>query len=190
MSTTGIKNGRMSSTRSGLSAAEYRSAIDGVPGAALAPVGTVLPFAGPTAPAGWILCDGSAISRTTYAALFSAIGIAWGHGNTTTTFNIPDLRGYVMRGRDGGAARDPDRSSRTACNTGGNTGDNVGSVQDENYKSHNHGQAGSWDAQSMSAYSSGIYRAAWSSSAGGNFTNDGGNETRMKNANVNFIIKY
>lgn len=94
------------------------------------PSGTILPFGGVTAPAGWLLCDGSAISRTTYANLYSAIGVVWGSGDGSSTFHLPDLRGRFIRGRDGGAARDPDRTARTAANTGGNTGDNVGSVQD------------------------------------------------------------
>ncbi len=44
-----------------------------------------------TLPTGWLLCDGSAVSRTAYAALFSAIGTTWGAGDGSTTFNVPDL---------------------------------------------------------------------------------------------------
>jgi microcystin-dependent protein len=94
------------------------------------PSGTILPFGGVTAPAGWLLCDGSAVSRTVYANLYSAIGSVWGTGDGSSTFHLPDLRGRFIRGRDGGVARDPDRTTRTAANSGGNTGDNVGSVQD------------------------------------------------------------
>jgi hypothetical protein len=54
-----------------------------------------------TIPAGWLLCDGSAVSRATYAALFAVIGITWGAGNTTTTFNLPDLRAKYPAGADG-----------------------------------------------------------------------------------------
>ena len=50
-------------------------------------------FAGSAAPAGFLLCDGSAVSRTTYADLYNAIGTAWGAGDGSTTFNVPDLRG-------------------------------------------------------------------------------------------------
>ena len=95
------------------------------------PAGTILPFGGASAPSGWLLCDGSAVSRTTYAALFANISTAWGYGDNSTTFNLPDMRGRFPRGRDAGIARDPDRASRTAANTGGNTGDAVGSVQVE-----------------------------------------------------------
>jgi microcystin-dependent protein len=72
----------------------------------LVPPGTVLPFAGATAPEGFLLCDGSAVSRTDYADLFAAIGTTHGAGNGSTTFNLPDLRGRVAAGKDnmGGTA--------------------------------------------------------------------------------------
>lgn len=72
----------------------------------VAPPGVVLPYAGTTAPSGWLLCYGQAISRATYAALFSAIGTTYGGGDGSTTFNVPDLRGRVAGGKDdmGGAA--------------------------------------------------------------------------------------
>lgn len=64
------------------------------------PVGAVVPFAGAASPSGWLLCGGQAVSRTTYAALFTAIGVAYGAGDGSTTFNLPDLRGRVVGGRD------------------------------------------------------------------------------------------
>jgi hypothetical protein len=94
------------------------------------PSGVMMPFAGATSPSGWLLCDGSSISQTVYAALYAAIATAWGNPGGGS-FNLPDLRGRFMRGRDGGIARDPDRATRTACAAGGNTGDAVGSVQAE-----------------------------------------------------------
>jgi microcystin-dependent protein len=71
-----------------------------------APAGVVLPFAGSSAPAGWLLCYGQAISRTTYAALFAALGTAYGVGDGSTTFDLPDMRGRVAGGKDdmGGSA--------------------------------------------------------------------------------------
>jgi microcystin-dependent protein len=72
----------------------------------LAPAGVVLPFAGSTAPTGWLLCFGQAVSRTTYAALFTALGTAYGVGDGSTTFALPDLRGRIPGGKDnmGGSA--------------------------------------------------------------------------------------
>jgi microcystin-dependent protein len=107
--------------------------------ATIGPVGAVLPFAGSSAPAGYLLCDGSAVSRTTYANLFTAIGTTHGEGDGSTTFNIPDYRGRFLRGVDGATSRDPDAASRTAMNTGGNTGDNVGSLQGYDGGNHTHG---------------------------------------------------
>lgn len=83
--------------------------------AAIVPSGTVMHFAGPTAPAGWTECDGSAVSRTTFATLFAAIGTTWGSGDGSTTFNVPDLRRRTMVGRGGSA-------SGTLSNTLGSTG--------------------------------------------------------------------
>lgn len=62
------------------------------------PTGSVQMFAGLTAPSGWLLCDASAISRSTYGALFSVIGTSYGVGNGTSTFNLPDMRGRVPVG--------------------------------------------------------------------------------------------
>lgn len=66
------------------------------------PVGGVMPYAGSSAPAGgkWMLADGSAISRTSYATLFAAIGTTYGAGDTVTTFNLPNLKGRVVVGLD------------------------------------------------------------------------------------------
>jgi microcystin-dependent protein len=65
---------------------------EGVAGG-LVPIGTVLPYATSTAPTGWLAADGSAVSRTTYANLFTVVGITYGTGDGVTTFNLPDLRG-------------------------------------------------------------------------------------------------
>jgi microcystin-dependent protein len=63
------------------------------------PTGTIQPFGGTTAPStDWLICDGSAVSRSFYAALFAVIGTAFGGGDGSTTFNLPDLRGRVPAG--------------------------------------------------------------------------------------------
>jgi microcystin-dependent protein len=64
----------------------------------LAPTGTVLPFAGASAPTGWLLCDGSAISRSTYANLFTVLSTTYGSGDGSTTFNVPNAQGVFLRG--------------------------------------------------------------------------------------------
>lgn len=75
-------------------------------GDTLMPTGSVLDYAGASAPTGWLLCYGQAISRSTYAALYAIIGTTYGTGDGSTTFNLPDCRGRAAAGRDdmGGSA--------------------------------------------------------------------------------------
>lgn len=68
-------------------------------GGGTVPAGALTMFGGAAAPAGWLLCDGSAVSRTTYADLFTAIGTAYGSGDGATTFNVPDMRGRTPVGK-------------------------------------------------------------------------------------------
>lgn len=85
------------------------------------PAGSMMPYAGATAPAGWLLCYGQTVSRTSYAALFTAIGTTYGSGDGSTTFNLPDCRGRVLAGKDdmGGSA-----ASRLTNSGTGNPGIN------------------------------------------------------------------
>lgn len=62
------------------------------------PAGLVLDYAGTSAPTGWLVCNGQAISRSTYSNLFTAIGTSFGVGDGSTTFNLPDLRGRTTIG--------------------------------------------------------------------------------------------
>lgn len=79
------------------------------------PSGTLIDFAGTVEPSGWLLCDGRAVSRTTYASLFASISTAFGSGDGSTTFNLPDFRGRFARYNDnmgtaqGAASRDTGR---------------------------------------------------------------------------------
>ena len=79
------------------------------------PTGSVQMYAAATAPLGYLLCNGSAVSRATYAALFAVIGTTYGVGDGTTTFNLPDLRGRAAIGAGAGAGLTP----RTLAATGG-----------------------------------------------------------------------
>jgi len=89
----------------------------------IVPSGALMPYAGTSAPTGFLLCDGSAVSRTTYATLFSAISTTYGSGDGSSTFNLPDLRGRVVAGQDdmGGAS-----ANRLTDQTGGLNGDTLG----------------------------------------------------------------
>lgn len=168
--------------------------------------GSILPWPTATAPAGWLICDGSAISRTTYAELFSVLGTIYGTGDGSTTFNIPDYRGYSHRGLDTTATVDPDVASRT--NRGdGTTGANVGTKQADQTKSHTHANtltdpghthpltASLANSLAQSGPSAFYGAAITSGNTGSNTTgititnaSSGGNETRGKNVAVNYII--
>jgi len=74
------------------------------------PTGSVHLMATTTAPSGYLKCDGSAVSRTTYSALFTIIGTTWGAGDGSSTFELPDLRGEFVRGWDDGKGTDSGRS--------------------------------------------------------------------------------
>lgn len=86
-------------------------------------IGAVCFFAMSSAPSGWLKANGAAISRSTYAALFAAIGTTFGVGDGATTFNIPDLRGEFIRGWDDGKGTDSGRvfgsAQGQAVNTAG-----------------------------------------------------------------------
>jgi microcystin-dependent protein len=89
------------------------------------PVGGIIEFGGTTAPTGWLLCYGQAVSRTTYSALFAVLGTAHGAGDGSTTFNVPDHRGRVVAGLDnmGGSS-----ANRLTNQTGGLNGDTLGAT--------------------------------------------------------------
>src|ERR1051326_3150408 len=92
------------------------------------PLGTVIAYSGNFVPNltkweedhGWLLCDGRMLDRTEqnqkYQPLFDAIGSSWG-GDGANKFNLPDLQGYFLRGVDGNAGRDPDRTTRDRKST-------------------------------------------------------------------------
>jgi hypothetical protein len=151
-----------------------------------APVGAEVFWPTETPPTGWLEENGAAISRTTYAALFAAIGVMYGSGNGGTTFNLPDARGRFPRVWDHAAAVDPDRAART--NRGdGTTGDHVGTNQVDAFKSHVHYVNGTGGHDEMYG---GSGFAGDGNIAGANTNAAGGSETRPINTNRMLIIKY
>jgi len=169
------------------------TAVAGVPSATdQTPVGTIIWTARSTAPTGYLKANGSAISRTTYSGLFSAIGTTYGAGDGSTTFNLPDLRGEFIRGWDDGRGVDSGRA--------------LGSTQAQSYQSHNHGvndpghnhsftavldvvvdgaQNGSNDREAKSPTTG----TTTSSATGITIQNSGGNETRPRNIALLACIK-
>lgn len=92
-------------------------------------VGEIIMWSQNAAPSYALHCDGTAVSRTTYAELFAIIGTDYGTGDGSTTFNLPDMEGEFVRGYDAAAGVDPNAGTRTANAPGGLTGDNVGTKQ-------------------------------------------------------------
>lgn len=141
--------------------------------------GAMMPYAGITVPpgSGWLLCYGQAISRTAYAALFAAIGTTYGNGDGVSTFNIPDLCGRVVAGKDnmGGVSNNRLTSpldGDVLGATGGNEGTSLTAANLPphyhdvflNDPGHNHGWgkngdvlSGAFGAGSPTAYTSGGY---------------------------------
>jgi microcystin-dependent protein len=161
-------------------------------GDAVAPTGAVVAFAGNMPPDGWLLCDGTAISRTTYADLFTVIGTAWGEGDAATTFNVPDMRGRFLRGTDHAAGRDPDAGGRIASASGGNIGDRVGTLEGDQFRAHSHSYAGAFTVDGgvvtghiQGGSSTGF--TVWGNP--GTTSGAGGSESRPLNVGVNYIIK-
>lgn len=153
--------------------------------AKLVPSGTVVAYGGTSAPTGWLMCDGSAYNRVSYSSLYTVINVFHGNGDGTTTFNVPDYRGRFLRGVDGTAGIDPDKGTRPAMATGGNSGNAVGSIQNDELKSHQH----TYDESTNDGSTSRVAKTG-GAAQGSPFTAlAGGNETRPKNAYVNYIIK-
>jgi len=142
------------------------------------PSGAVMPFAMATVPSGWLECNGAAISRTVYTTLFAAIGVTYGAGNGTTTFNLPDLRGMFVRGWDHGRAVDGARA--------------IASYQEDEFKSHTHTLKGNDRGNN---YPQKTAPGLWNDDAEFNVTDEktiaatGGSETRPKNIAMMYCIK-
>lgn len=98
-----------------------KSYVDAQLGTA-APTSTIVMFGGASAPIGWLLCDGSAVSRTTYAALYAAISTTYGAGDGTTTFNLPDFRSRSPVGAGTGLGGHPSNVGTGAPNNTSPTG--------------------------------------------------------------------
>ena len=162
------------------------------------PIGTILSYGGLVtgnsasrlASHGWLVCDGTSLSRDEYSELFAVIGDAFGAGDRINTFNLPDLRGRFPRGVDGGSGRDPDVNSRTASSDGGNTGGKVGSVQEDMYQQHGHQYLSANFSKENMKQNMILYGKISGDTQYHNTEPTGGSETRPKNIYVNYIIKF
>lgn len=160
-----------------------------VGGFGLVPTGVILDFGGTVAPNGYLMCDGASYLRTDYPTLFSVIGTAFGAADSTH-FNVPIGQGYFRRGVSGATNNDPDKASRTAMATGGNTGNNVGSVQSGQVQSHTHATVGAIPGAGSTGASTNMVISDPTVTTPTNTSGPtGGAETRPINYYVNSIIK-
>jgi len=160
-----------------ISASGFSAALTGFPG-------ELRDIAGSSVPTGWLLCYGQAISRTTYAALFTAIGTTFGIGDGTTTFNVPDLRGLVRAGRDDMGGSAANRLTATTITGGGATVGNSGGAQTHTLTTaqlashshtvfdpqHNHAISDAGHAHTYDKTSSGGAGAGFAGGGGGSVT--------------------
>ncbi|MEY3367861.1 MAG: hypothetical protein RI973_1016 [Bacteroidota bacterium] len=178
------------------------------------PPGSIMPFAGANPPAGWLLCNGQALSSAQYPELFSVLSTQWGNGSSGsgagagTNFNVPDLRGEFLRGLDNGRGLDPGRTlgnvqsgatklpatpfTGTTNNTGGHTHQlkRKGTAD----SSHTHGDTPTDYVAAVPSDNYNVSDVVMGSAGSHAHTVDigggGDSETRPRNVSVNYIIKY
>lgn len=153
------------------------------------PKGVISVFAGSVAPNGWLICDGSAISRSTYSDLFNVIGTTYGTGNGDTTFNLPDLKGKIPVGYD---------ISDSDFNAIGKTGgEKTHTLTINEIPSHSHTFTGVNDGTSVVSqsgrYPARIYQDKKENWPGLASNNTGGGQSHnimQPYITMNYIIKY
>lgn len=162
------------------------------------PSGIIIQYAGSSTPSGWLLCDGTAVSRTTYSGLYSSIGTTYGVGDNSTTFNLPDLRGRVPvgsgQGKEDGASdpvagtatRPPAGSNLTNRSLGVYGGEEKHSITEAELAAHTHTilTGTSSTGGGMAAPFQGNQTTSTGSTGSGTAHNN-----MMKYITVNFIIK-
>jgi microcystin-dependent protein len=160
------------------------------------PAGSVFTFATSTVPSGYLECNGAAVSRSTYASLFSSISTTWGTGDGSSTFNLPDLRGQFVRGWDNSAGVDSGRSfasSQTDQNKQHtHSVTDPGHVHTTTFDNKKYFPGGG--STTVSYGGSGGYPADTftmsSATTGISLANQGGTEVRVKNYALMYVIKF
>ena len=170
--------------------------------------GLVFPFSGTTCPTGSVSANGASLLKTgKYARLYAATGAAHGDGSTNASgatadsgcphasncFNVVDMRGRIGRGIDGGTGRDEDASSRSAAASGGNSANNLGSIETDSIKTHSHratgnaspfGLSGAAAAGNVGAYSGLVTANPGLTEA------SGGTENQVDTVFLNYCVIY
>lgn len=174
------------------------------------PVGSIVPFAGSTVPDGWLLCDGSEKSQSTYADLYSAIGTTYNSGYSSTTsgyFRLPDLRGIFLKGA---GTTDRSNNSKDALNNY-YAGGSLGTYNTDKMQGHYHtplgtdlgeklvceycstraitGDTGPTEDYRAFHHQESLNTTTGNPAAGSNGTPRTGNTTEPQYLSLNFIIK-
>lgn len=179
----------------------------------LAPAGIILPYGGASAPTGWLLCDGTAVSRTTYARLFSILSTTFGAGDGSTTFNVPDLRGRFPLGADNMGGSSANRVTDAEADTVGSASGSATALVAHTHDLSNHTHtiahthtvsvnnsgtsAGNTRAEGSSAAETGTFNTGASSAATSgapstNTSGSGGSGTSSMNPylTLTYIVKW
>ena len=156
------------------------------------PSGILIPFAGTTVPDGWLLCDGSDISRVLYSNLFAVINTDFGEGDGSTTFNLPDLRGRMPLGLDNMGGINSGRVNNQMANQlGGADGEENHQLDIDEMPSHNHDYEG---AKSMNGSPHRTSMMGGNGNNHSNTTNSRGGDQPHNNMPpyiaLNYIIKF
>jgi hypothetical protein len=197
LSSAGSNNEVLTSNGSAFSMAQLTSSnFTTATANGLVPAGTIITFGGASAPTGYLNCDGAAVSRTTYASLFTALSTTWGAGDGSSTFNVPDLRDDFIRGAGNsysvGGSQSESQYQRSVRNdtTYGTSedGDNLHwRVPDST--PWNPGGSGEIVLGVNSKSSGGPLGGTWSNMAQAQGVGQA-NEVRPRNKHVLFCIKY
>ena len=151
------------------------------------PSGILLPFAGSTAPDGWLLCAGQEVNRETYSNLFAVIGISYGIGDGSTTFNLPDLRGRMPMGLDNMGGSSANRVTNTVADSlGRGAGEEMHQLSFDELPARNsyisHGTGGQGDSGGSFSYVNHVNTDT--------IGDDQPHNNMPPYLSINFIIKY